>query len=130
MAFKIVDDPFGQLTFTRIYQGTIKKGETYYNQRTGRKAERFSRIVRMHSDKREEIDEARLRATLCRSWASTAPAVIPTRPNRRNYCTLESIFVPEPVIKSRSNPTQPCRRRQAGQSARSLPQGRPDVPAS
>ena len=33
MAFKIVDDPFGQLTFMRIYQGTIKKGETYVNQR-------------------------------------------------------------------------------------------------
>ena len=57
MAFKIVDDPYGQLTFMRIYQGTIDKGETYFNQRTGRK-ERFSRIVRMHADKREEIDEA------------------------------------------------------------------------
>merc|ERR1712023_448830 len=57
MAFKIVDDPFGQLTFMRLYQGTIRKGETYYNQRTGR-AERFSRIVRMHSDKREEVDFA------------------------------------------------------------------------
>ena len=34
MAFKIVDDPYGQLTFMRIYQGTIKKGETYFNQRT------------------------------------------------------------------------------------------------
>mgnify|MGYP001819980625 FL=1 len=56
MAFKIVDDPFGQLTFMRIYQGKIGKGESYVNQRTARK-ERFSRIVRMHSDKREEIDE-------------------------------------------------------------------------
>ena len=57
MAFKIVDDPFGQLTFMRIYQGTIEKGGTYVNQRTGRK-ERFSRIVRMHSDKREEVESA------------------------------------------------------------------------
>ena len=57
MAFKIVDDEYGQLTYTRVYQGTVKKGEQYYNQRTGRK-ERFSRIVRMHSDKREEVDEA------------------------------------------------------------------------
>src|SRR5690606_38739851 len=57
MAFKIVDDPFGQLTFFRIYQGTVRKGEMYYNQRTGRK-ERFSRVVRMHADKREEVDSA------------------------------------------------------------------------
>ena len=55
MAFKIVEDPFGQLTFMRIYQGTINKGEMHYNQRTGQK-QRFSRIVQMHADKREEID--------------------------------------------------------------------------
>ncbi len=55
MAFKIVDDPYGQLTFLRVYQGTIEKGQHYHNQRTGRK-ERFSRILRMHADKREEID--------------------------------------------------------------------------
>ncbi len=47
MAFKIVEDPYGQLTFMRVYQGKIAKGEMYVNQRTGRK-ERFSRIVRMH----------------------------------------------------------------------------------
>ncbi len=46
-----------QLTFMRIYQGRSKRARTYYNQRTGRK-ERFSRIVRMHADKREDIDEA------------------------------------------------------------------------
>ena len=57
MAFKIVDDEFGQLTFTRIYQGQIEKGGTYYNQRTGKK-ERFGRIVKMHADKREEVDAA------------------------------------------------------------------------
>ena len=57
MAFKIVDDPYGQLTFMRIYQGTINKGEMYFNQRTGQK-QRFSRIVKMHADKRAEIDSA------------------------------------------------------------------------
>ena len=45
MAFKITDDEYGQLTYTRIYQGKCEKGGTYYNQRTGKK-ERFSRIVR------------------------------------------------------------------------------------
>ncbi|WP_153558559.1 elongation factor G [Roseimaritima sediminicola] len=102
MAFKIVDDPFGQLTFMRIYQGTIKKGGTYVNQRTGRK-ERFSRIVRMHSDKREEIDEAKAGDIIavmgidCASGDTYAP--------ERDFCTLESMFVPEPVIKMAVNPT-------------------------
>src|SRR5205085_8754658 len=57
MAFKIVEDPFGQLTFLRIYQGTINKGDMHFNQRTDQK-QRFSRIVKMHADKREEIDSA------------------------------------------------------------------------
>ncbi|GAG35071.1 unnamed protein product, partial [marine sediment metagenome] len=57
MAFKIVEDPYGTLCFMRLYQGRFVKGEAYFNQRTGRK-ERFGRIMRMHADQREEIDEA------------------------------------------------------------------------
>ena len=57
MAFKIVEDAYGALTFMRIYQGKFLKGGTYFNQRTGCK-ERFSRIVRMHADQREEVAEA------------------------------------------------------------------------
>jgi elongation factor G len=57
MAFKIVEDPYGTLTFMRVYQGTLGKGETYFNQRTGEK-QRISRIFRMHADSREEIDGA------------------------------------------------------------------------
>ncbi|MBB3207022.1 elongation factor G [Rhodopirellula rubra] len=96
MAFKIVEDPFGQLTFMRVYQGSIKKGEAYVNQRSSKK-ERFSRIVRMHSEKREEIDEA---------YAGDIVAVMgidcasgDTYCSERDYATLESMFVPEPVIK-------------------------------
>ena len=57
MAFKIVEDAFGQLTFIRIYQGKVKRAKCYFNQRTG-KQDRFSRIVKMHANKREEIDSA------------------------------------------------------------------------
>jgi elongation factor G len=57
MAFKITDEQFGQLTYTRIYQGTLKKGETIYNSRTGKKV-RVGRLVRMNSNDRENIDEA------------------------------------------------------------------------
>jgi elongation factor G len=55
MAFKITDEQFGQLTYTRIYQGTLKKGETVYNTRTKKKT-RVGRMVRMNSNDRENID--------------------------------------------------------------------------
>lgn len=57
MAFKTVVQKFGQLTFLRLYQGQLAKGDTLKNVRTG-KPVRFGRLVRMHSDKREEIDAA------------------------------------------------------------------------
>jgi len=96
MAFKIVDDAFGQLTFMRVYQGTVNKGETYVNQRTGRK-ERFSRLVRMHSDKREDIDTAHAGDIIAVTGIDSASG--DTYAVDRDFCTLESMFIPEPVIK-------------------------------
>ncbi|HEV7281251.1 MAG TPA: elongation factor G [Pirellulaceae bacterium] len=96
MAFKIVDDPFGQLTYTRVYQGRIKKGELYFNQRTGKK-ERFSRLVRMHSDKREEIDAADAGDIIAVMGIDCASG--DTFSSEQNYCSLESMYVPDPVIK-------------------------------
>src|SRR6056297_2723 len=58
LAFKIMNDPFvGSLTFTRIYSGTLKKGDTVQNSTKGKK-ERIGRMMMMHSNNREEIDEA------------------------------------------------------------------------
>lgn len=57
MAFKITDEQFGQLTYTRIYQGKLTKGETLINTRTKKKV-RVGRIVRMHANDRENIDSA------------------------------------------------------------------------
>ena len=101
MAFKIVDDPFGQLTFMRIYQGKIAKGGSYVNQRTGRK-ERFSRIVRMHSEKREEVDEATAGDIIAVMGIDSASG--DTYCDERDFCTLESMFVPDPVIKIAVSP--------------------------
>ncbi|MEM6474002.1 MAG: elongation factor G, partial [Planctomycetota bacterium] len=96
MAFKITDDEFGQLTFMRIYQGTIEKGTGYVNQRTGR-TERFSQIVRMHSDKREKIESASAGDIVAITGIDSASG--DTYCANRNQCTLESMFVPDPVIK-------------------------------
>ena len=101
MAFKIVDDPFGQLTFMRLYQGQMNKGETYYNQRTGQK-QRFSRIVKMHADKRAEIDGAIAGDIVAVMGVDAASG--DTYAGEPKYCTLESMFVPEPVIKMAINP--------------------------
>ena len=102
MAFKIVDDPYGQLTFMRIYQGKIVKGEAYINQRTSQK-QRFSRIVKMHADKREEIDSGEAGDIVAVMGVDAASG--DTYASENKYCTLESMFVPEPVIKMAITPT-------------------------
>ncbi|MFA5941005.1 MAG: elongation factor G [Sinimarinibacterium sp.] len=59
LAFKIMTDPFvGQLTFIRVYSGVLKKGDSVYNSRSG-KTERIGRLVQMHANERQEIDEVR-----------------------------------------------------------------------
>jgi elongation factor G len=95
MAFKLVEEPFGQLTYTRIYQGTLRKGEFYYNTRL-RKKQRVSRILRVHSDKKEDIDSAGAGDIIAVMGVECATG--------DTYCaegynySLESIFAPAPVI--------------------------------
>jgi len=101
MAFKLVEDSFGQLTFIRIYQGTVKKGDMHYNQRTDQK-QRFSRIVKMHADKREDIDTAHAGDIVAVLGIDCASG--DTFAAERKYCTLESMFIAEPVIKMAINP--------------------------
>ncbi len=96
MAFKIVDETFGQLTYMRIYQGKIEKGKSYINTRTGNST-RFGRLVRMHADSREDVD--------CGEAGDIIAAVGMECASGDTFCTsdvnfaLESIFVPEPVIR-------------------------------
>ena len=95
MAFKIMDEPFGQLTYTRVYQGTLKKGQFYNNSRLGR-SQRFSRILRMHANDREDMDEAGPGEIVAVMGIDCASG--------DTYCdqdvnlSLESIYVPDPVI--------------------------------
>ncbi|MBN1591438.1 MAG: elongation factor G, partial [Pirellulales bacterium] len=96
MAFKITEDPYGALTFMRIYQGQFLKGGSYYNQRTGRK-DRFSRLVRMHADQREDVDRATAGDIVAVLGVDCASG--DTYASENAYCTLQQMFVPEPVIK-------------------------------
>ena len=101
MAFKMVEDPYGTLTFMRVYQGKFVKGGTYFNQRTGRK-ERFSRIVRMHADQRADIDEAQAGDIVAVLGVDCASG--DTYASEPKYCTLQNMFVPEPVIRMAISP--------------------------
>ena len=95
MVFKIADESFGQLSYVRIYQGQIVKGQQYRNARTN-KMQRIGRIVRMHANDREDINDAgpgdiiALLAVDCASGDTICSDGV-------NY-SLESIFVAEPVI--------------------------------
>ena len=97
LAFKIMADPFvGSLTFFRVYSGTRKSGAFVYNASTGRR-ERLGRILKMHANKREEIDEVcagDIAAAVGLRSAKTGDTLC----DENNPILLESIEFPEPVI--------------------------------
>ncbi len=96
LAFKIMDDRFGALTFTRIYSGTLSKGDTILNTYTG-KTERVSRLVEMHADSREEIDTAQagdIVAIVGMKNVQTGHTLC----DPKDPATLEPMVFPDPVI--------------------------------
>jgi len=96
LAFKIMDDKYGALTFTRIYSGRIKKGDTVLNTFTG-KTERIGRIVEMHADEREELDSAQAGDIVALiGMKNTQTGHTLCDPNKP--ATLEPMVFPEPVI--------------------------------
>ncbi|MEJ1388887.1 MAG: elongation factor G, partial [Candidatus Sedimenticola sp. (ex Thyasira tokunagai)] len=96
LAFKIMDDRFGALTFTRIYTGKIKKGDTVLNTFTG-KTERIGRIVEMHADERIELDGAQagdIVALIGMKNTQTGHTLC----DQKKPATLEPMVFPDPVI--------------------------------
>jgi elongation factor G len=96
LAFKIMDDRFGALTFTRIYSGKLKKGDTILNSFTG-KTERVGRMVEMHANDRNEIDSAQagdIIAIVGLKNVQTGHTLC----CEKNPATLEPMVFPEPVI--------------------------------
>jgi len=97
LAFKIMTDPFvGQLTFIRVYSGTLKTGDTVFNAHRGRN-ERIGRLLRMHANKREEISEI-LAGDICAVVGLKNVTTGDTISNVEHPVVLESIEFPEPVI--------------------------------
>ena len=96
LAFKIMDDRYGALTFTRIYAGTISKGDSVYNTATG-KEERIGRIVEMHANERKEIDSAQAGDIIALVGLKNVQTGH-TLCDRNNQATLEPMVFPDPVI--------------------------------
>jgi elongation factor G len=97
LVFKIMTDPFvGQLTYFRVYSGHVESGDQVRNTGTGRN-ERIGRLLKMHADKREEIDEVwagDIAAAVGLKGVTTGDTICdPKRP-----IVLESMIFPEPVI--------------------------------
>jgi elongation factor G len=95
MAFKLVEEQFGQVTYMRIYQGTLKKGTFYFNSRK-RKKERISRILRVHADEKEDIDSAGAGDIVAAMGIECATG--DTYCDEGTNYSLESIYAAEPVI--------------------------------
>ncbi|WP_218353937.1 elongation factor G [Alteromonas lipotrueiana] len=96
LAFKIMDDRFGALTFVRIYSGKINKGDTILNSATG-KTERVGRMVEMQADERNELTSAQagdIIAIVGMKNVQTGHTLCDVK----NPCTLEAMVFPEPVI--------------------------------
>lgn len=96
LAFKIMADPYGRLTFVRVYSGVLKKG-SYVLNATKNKKERISRLVVLKADERIDVDELRagdLGAALGLKETLTGD----TLTDENSPVILESLFIPEPVI--------------------------------
>lgn len=96
LAFKIMDDKYGALTFTRIYSGTLSKGDTILNTATG-KTDRVGRLVEMHANSREEITSAQagdIVAIVGMKNIQTGHTLC----DPKDPATLEPMVFPDPVI--------------------------------
>ncbi|PVE41951.1 elongation factor G [Limnohabitans planktonicus] len=103
LAFKLMTDPFvGQLTFVRVYSGVLKKGDTVYNAVRGKK-ERIGRIVQMHANNREEVDEIRAGdIAACVGLKDVTTGETLCDPN--SVITLERMVFPDSVIRQAVEP--------------------------
>ena len=95
LAFKLEDGRYGQLTYTRTYQGKLAKGDTVYNSRTGKKV-KIGRLCRMHSNEMEEIEECGSGDIVALFGIDCASG--DTFTSEDISCSMTSMHIPEPVI--------------------------------
>lgn len=98
MAFKITDEQFGQLTYTRIYRGVLNKGDTIWNSRTKKKV-RVGRMVRMNSNDRENIESAHAGDIIAMVGVDCASGDTFVGDEKDMNLSCEGMHIPIPVIE-------------------------------
>ncbi|XP_029964767.1 elongation factor G, mitochondrial [Salarias fasciatus] len=102
LAFKLEAGRFGQLTYIRVYQGCLKKGEYIYNTRTSKRV-RIQRLVRLHADQMEDVDEV-YAGDICALFGIDCASGDTFTSKATANLSMESIHIPEPVISMAMKP--------------------------
>jgi elongation factor G len=124
LVFKIMTDPYvGQLAFFRVYSGTLKSGDSVYNVARQRK-ERIGRLLRMHANKREDIQEIRA-GDICAAVGLKTVSTGDTICDDENPVVLESIIFPTPVIQLAVEPKTKADQEKLGMAIQKLAQEDP-----
>jgi elongation factor G len=124
LVFKIMTDPYvGQLAFFRVYSGTLNAGESVYNVAKGRK-ERIGRLLRMHANKREELQEIRA-GDICAAVGLRTVSTGDTICSDAHPIVLESIEFPTPVIQLAVEPKTKADQEKLGLAIQKLAQEDP-----
>jgi elongation factor G len=118
LAFKIVADPYGKLTYFRIYSGKLEKGSEIYNSTKDRK-ERIGRILRMHANQREDIDVA-YAGDIVAGLGFKQTTTGDTLCERTDPIILEQMIFPEPVISVAIEPKTKADQDKLGKALSSL----------
>jgi elongation factor G len=124
LVFKIMTDPYvGQLAFFRVYSGTLKSGDSVYNVAKRRK-ERIGRLLRMHANKREDIQEI-LAGDICAAVGLKTVSTGDTICDDEKPIVLESIDFPTPVIQLAVEPKTKADQEKMGMAIQKLAQEDP-----
>ncbi|MFY9322647.1 MAG: elongation factor G [Syntrophomonadaceae bacterium] len=119
LAFKVATDPYvGKLTYFRVYSGSLKSGQQVYNSRQGRK-ERITKILRMHANHREEIDEV-VAGDIVAGVGLKETVTGDTLCNEEQPILLESMNFPEPVVDVAIEPKTKADQDRIGDSLKRL----------